>query len=386
MKGTIFVILLAAMVVSGLVAACASAPPAQIAAVTTTPPPAAAQKSGWEARWNNVIQEAKKEKGALIYMAPSPATQKALTETFKQKFDLDLEFVIGRGAVIAEKIFAERRAGLYLGDVVFQGSTVQILVFKPQNVLEKLDPYLILPEVTNEKVWLGERFPYLDRDHQIIYFFAGMRNYVSRNTDLVKADEVKSMNDLLNPKWKGQMVMFDPTIAGSGSGWFALVYGLFGQDKGDQYMKEFIKQEPMITRDDRVLVEGLARGKYKMGVGTIDTLFAEFKRNGAPVDMIRMIEGNFLAPSMGDVSILKNAPHPYAATLFFNWLLTKEGQTLVSKAAGVPSARMDVPTTGIDPYNVLPKGEKFYFESEDDVLAKDDLMVRARGIFAPLLK
>ena len=347
---------------------------------------AAKNKQAWEERWNQVVLEGKKEKTVTIYMAPSPDFQRAITQAFKQKYDIDLNFIVGRGAALAEKIFAERRAGLYLGDVVIQGNTVQLLIFKPADVLQKLEPYLILPDAANPKVWLGEKLPFLDKDRTIMYFFAGLRNYVARNTELVNEAELKSLNDLLNPKWKGQIVLFDPRIPGSGSGWFSLVYGLLGPEKGAQYMRQFIKQEPVISRDDRVIVEGLARGKYKVAVGFVEGLFNQFKRNGAPIDMVRTAEGNFLAPSMGDVSILKNAPHPNASTVFFNWLLTREGQTTAAKSAGTPSARNDVPLTGIEPSCVLPPGEKFYLESEEDVLAKNELMARAKEIFGPLMK
>lgn len=349
-------------------------------------PAAVAGPGGWEERWNKVVADAKKEKGALIYMAPSPEAQRAITSAFKQKFDLDLEFIVGRGAVIAEKIFAERRAGLYLGDVVVQGNTVQLLIFKPQGVLEPIEPLLILPEIKDPKVWLGGNMPFLDKDRSIMYFFASMRNYIARNSQAVAVGEVKTLADLLQPKWKGQIILFDPTIPGSGSGWFALVYGLLGREKGADYMRQFVKQEPVITRDDRVLVEGLARGKYKLGVGYLEGLFREFKGAGASIEIVRTVEGNFLAPGMGDVSILKNSPHPNTGIVFLNWLLTKEAQTLFAKTSGNPSARVDVPTAGLDLANVLPPGEKFYLESEEDVLAKDELMLRAKEIFAPLMK
>ncbi|MBI4332330.1 MAG: extracellular solute-binding protein [Chloroflexi bacterium] len=382
----IVTMILALATLSGITAGCAPGSPVTPQPTATTPPRVVSPRTGWEERWEKTLLAAKKEKSALVYMAPSPETQRALTETFKQKFDIDLEFIIGRGAVLGERIFAERRAGLFLGDVVIQGNTVQLLTFKPKDVQEKLEPLLILPEIADPNVWLGGRFPFLDRDRTIIYFFASMRNYVGRNTELVKDGEVKSINDLLQPRWKGQIIMFDPTIPGSGSGWYSLVYGISGKEKGADYMRQFVKQEPVITRDDRMIVEGLARGKYKLGIGLLEGLFTEFRRNGAPIEWVRTMEGNFLAPSMGDISILKNAPHPNAATVLLNWLLTREGQTIVSRASGTPSARTDVPTAGLDPAGVLPPGEKFYLETEEDVLLKDELMARAREIFAPLLK
>lgn len=347
----------------------------------------AASPQKGQLNWDSVVAAAKKEKTALVYIGSTGSVlRQPLTDAFKQKYDIDLQFVVGRGAAIAEKIFQERNAGLYLGDAVFQGSTVQLLIFKPQNALIPLDSLLINPEIVNPKVWLGERFPYLDKDHTVIYFFAIRQNYMARNTSLVGEREVKSFNDLLQPKWKGQMIIHDPTMAGSGSGWYSWVHSLIGKEKTNEFMRQIVKLEPMITRDDRLLIEGIARGKYKFAFGYSEAPFISFKRSGAPIDIMKTTDVNYVSSGGGDISLLKNAPHPNAAIVFMNWLLTREAQTIISKATGLPSARTDVPTTGLEQGNVLTQGEKFYLELEDDILAKDKLMVEAKDIFAPLLK
>ena len=124
--------------------------------------PASTFKPIREQGWDEIIAAAKKEGTVLIYFAPNPTIQKNLADAFKQKYGIALEFITGRGAALSEKIFSERRAGLYLGDLIIQGYTAQF-IFKPQNVLQPLDNLLVLPEVTNANNWADNRFPFLDR-------------------------------------------------------------------------------------------------------------------------------------------------------------------------------------------------------------------------------
>ena len=351
-----------------------------------TGPPGSA-RPGWEQRWNEIVLAAKKEGAVLIYFAPNPTIQKNLGEAFKQEYGINLEFVAGRGAAISEKIFSERRAGLYLGDVIIQGYTAQF-IFKPQNVLQPLDPLLVLPEVTDPKNWMDGASPFLDEDHTIVSFIRSVEHVVMRNTELVKEGELKSYYDLLLPRWQGHIVMGDPTIAGVAQSWFLLMLErILGMEKGADYMRQLVKQEPVITREDRVGVEGVARGKYSLAVGLHPPTVAEFRRMGAPVEPVRMKEGTPTTSSMGTVSVLTKNAHPNATIVFLNWLLTKEGQTVFSQSLKMPSARIDVPTTGLDPYYIRQPGEKIFSNYEAELAQlKGKMAPMTKEIFAPLLK
>ncbi len=345
--------------------------------------PSGSAKPGWEQPWNEIVKAAKKEGSVLIYFAPNPTIQKNLGEAFKQKYGINLEFVAGRGAAISEKIFSERRAGLFLGDVIIQGYTAQF-IFKPQNVLQPLDPLLVLPEVTDTKNWMDGASPFLDADHTIISFIRSVEHVVMRNTALVKEGDLTSYYDLLLPRWQGRMVMGDPTIEGVAQSWFLLMLErILGMD----FMRQLVKQEPVITREDRVGIEGVAREKYLLAIGLHPPTVAEFRRLGAPVEPVRMKEGTPTTSSMGTVSVLSKNAHPNATMVFLNWLLTKEGQTVFSQSLKMPSARIDVPTTGLDPYYIRQPGEKI-FSNYEAALAqlKGKMAPLAKEIFAPLLK
>ena len=94
-------------------------------------------------------------------------------------------------------------------------------------------------------------------------------------------------------------------------------------------------------------------------------------------------EGIHVTSSDGSIALFKNAPHPNAAKLFLNWLLTKEGQTFYTQAYGQPSARLDVPTDGILPETIPQPGVKYIMgDDEEFILRQPQQMEKAKAIFS----
>lgn len=364
----------------------ASEAPAKPPEVPKAPVSATAQ--GWEAEWATVLAAAKKEGEVTgIYTQWEPGARVALIEAFKQKFGIDLEFSpVGKGTEATVKLTAERRAGLYMSDVIGLGGTTTLLEMKPAGLLAPIEPMLILPEVKDPKNWMAERV-FLDQGKYVIGFSATYNPYLDRNTDLVKEGDIKSYNDLLDPRWKGKIVMGDPTVSGSGNSWTRLVVSIWGMDKAKDFMRQLAKQEPMISRNLQVSAEWLARGKYPVGLALHSPALAVFQNAGLPVARIRVIEGGSITASGSCLSLPGGTiPHPNAAKIFINWVLTKEGQTLFAKHINRPSARVDVPAP--EGYNgIVPlPGDPIRVEDEQSIMGGGALMELSKEIFGPLLK
>src|ERR1035437_9894449 len=133
--------------------------------------------------------------------------------------------------------------------------------------------------------------------------------------------------DLLQPKWKGKLVMHDLTITGSANSWgvFMIKDVLGSQEKFRQYLKELSKNEPFITRDPRIVVETVARGKYAVAIGSNPENVVDFLEAGSPIAVLTADEGAMITGGSGSYSVPKKTAHPNAAVLFLNWLLSKEG-------------------------------------------------------------
>lgn len=345
--------------------------------------PKAVVKEAWEVEWEKVMEAAKKEGGLVLFTTAGAEVRSALVVAFKARYGLQLEAVGARGGEITQKIMSERRAGLYLGDVYVGGTTTPTTELKPVGALDPLEPALILPDVTDPKVWWEGKLPWVDRDHYLLSITLYPSTTYAINTNLVKAEELKSYRDLLNPKWKGKMVMNDPSIPGSANRWF----GGVSQSMGLDFMRELAKQEPLIIRDQRLQVEWLAHGKYLVAVAPDTAPMASFKEAGAPVSYITPVEGSIMTSGHGNVSLVNKAPRPNASRVFINWLLTKEGQAVFSRATQNPSTRVDVSEEYVDPAKRRVPGVKYYnSENEEFLLAGPDRMKVAREIFGHLIK
>ena len=156
---------------------------------------------------------------------------------------------------------------------------------------------------------------------------------------------------------------------------------------GLDYLRDLEKQKPVFTRDDRLLIEWVSRGKYPLALGAKPESITEFMRAGAPIRHLSVAEGTYLTGAGGGLAVFNNAPHPNAAALFANWLLSKEGQTVASKAWGVQSARKDVPTDFLEPTTVRQPGVKYYSLIGEGIDAKKrEYMKLATEIWGHLLK
>lgn len=349
--------------------------------------PVASPGEPWEIEWRKVLGEARREGKVVVSIGGiSPEARNALKEQFKKDYDLDLEMVVGRGPELAERILRENRAGLYTSDIYISGITTILLSMKPAKMLLPMESLLILPEVKNPSAWYKGVLPFVDKDKLIFAFSAYSSAGLNINTDHVKAEEVRSLTDVLSPKWKEKIVMEDPTIPGQGWSWFA-AYGVHVM--GLDYMRELVKQKPFLSRDQRQIVEWLAQGKYPIALGGFPDMIVVFQKAGSPIEMLTPQEGGYLTSGFGNIAVLSNVPHPAAAQVFLNWLLSKKGQIVFNTVVGYQSAREDGPVEHLANFGRKPRqyGEKNFDSTTEEFNARvPKHLEMAREIFGPILR
>jgi iron(III) transport system substrate-binding protein len=200
--------------------------------------------------------------------------------------------------------------------------------------------------VVEDKAWYGG-FESRWADSTTSHVFRHMLNVTRSlwvNTDLIKEDEIKTIDDLLDPRWKGKIVTSDVT-----QGYIYTPFTLIREEKGDEWLKRFfVDQQPQMIRDRRQAVEVLVRGGAPIGFGLHPYVMKDFKNQGL-ANHIKNPEVSGAAYSGGDIlAVFNRAPHPNAAKLFVNWLLTRDGQIAWSSKNEVNSARTDVPVVDVD--------------------------------------
>ena len=338
--------------------------------------------------WEKDLQAAKGEGNVIVYTTANPSTKQAISKVMQDRYGITVDFLGGRGEELIQRIMTENRAGLYLGDVLLMGMGGPVLrtTLKPIGAVANLDSTLILPEVTDPSRWRGGKLPFLDKEHQIIGFVSQTGGIVMVNTESGNPKDTKSYHDLLNPRWKGKIIMDDPTVIGAGRFWANLMLMLFGPQKGKDYLQQIAKQDLIVLRDKRLVVDWVARNKYPMAIGADAQTYSEFRANGAPISALQFNEGSGGTASGGCIAMLKRAAHPNAAKVFINWLLTMEGQTIFQKAAGAPSARLDVDMAGIDPGFIPQEGKRLIPSTGEEWYASEATNGEIiKRIFQPLM-
>lgn len=366
------------------IASCASAttPAGKSGSITFTPLPKSIED--WQIKWDKVLEGAKKEGKVAVYSAATGQIRDALIKAFTARYSIPVEYLAAKGPEIAAKLEAERRAGLYIPDVIIGASSPAINTLKPAGFFDPMEPVLILPEVTDPKLWWDKTFPWVDKDHYFVGFMAYVRVPLAINAGLVKAEEIGSYKDLLAPKWKGKLAMHDPTIAGSGQAFVGMMTDYI--IKGD-FLRQLASQEPFISRDHRLLAEWVARGKYPIGIAIEAEGIEQLRSAGANLQYVLPVEGTQINMGTGFLARPKNAPHPSASALFINWLLSKEGQIAFTDVARTQSARDDLSTSNLDAITVRQPGVKYYNSNTEEFWLKGPKYIdTGKEIFGPLIK
>jgi iron(III) transport system substrate-binding protein len=345
-------------------------------------PAALAQSPDWKKSWDETLAAAKKEGKVVVSGPPSQELRQALPPAFKQRFGITLEYLGGRSAETATRLRAERQAGVQTIDVMIAGIQTMATILYREKMLEPIRPVLILPEVVDGSKWKKGKLWFSDPDDQYIL---RLSNTVSVtffiNTQEIKRGTLRSVQDLLDPKWKGKISIQDPTIPGSGSNQAAHLYVQFGED----YVRRlYVDQKPMISRDTRQLTDGLARGAYPITNGAEDAQVEELIKEGMPIarlDTLIDLPGEVSA-GFGQVALLNQTPHPNAAKIFVNWLASKEGSEIFAHSMGVVPTRSDI-DEGFLPPEIIPRPGVKYFDTYDwefTVTTKENIRLRMKEL------
>lgn len=281
---------------------------------------------------DDLVSAAKNEGELSIYLSTNLPDTTAILQLFKQKYPfIKVTYFRTQNDKLLNRILMEDRAGKFNADVVII-SSLEVRVLIQKKLLQKY--------VSPESQYYNTGFINKEGYWTSLYSIPRVTMY---NTKLVKPNEVpKTYEDLLNPRWKGNISMTDSEIL-----WFAGFLSFHGEEKGLDYMKKLSAQKPKFRTSGTIICQLVAAGEFPIGL--VFSQHAEaLMSKGAPVDWVRTMEP--IVTGMKPISLTSKALHPNAGKLFINFALSKECQDLVG-SLGRPSARSDTS---------LYKGIKFY--------------------------
>jgi iron(III) transport system substrate-binding protein len=269
------------------------------------------------------IKEKAETEGKLMFYATFNATDsKTLIDGFKQLYPkIDAVFYRSSDSAMMERIVTESRAGQNLWDVVVTTS------FYGHNLKKR---GLLAAYDSPERKFYRDGY----KDPQALWT-STYTNYAAfgyNTRGVPKSSVPRSFNDLLKPEWKGQIGMESRPYE-----WFGTMVKAMGEEKGLPYMRELAKQTQL--RAGRTLLAQLvAAGEFKGALSAYSQTFEVLKPSGAPVDWVYL---NPVFANIHPTGVAAKAPHPNAARLFVDFVLSKRGQELIRGMNRIPD-RIDV--------------------------------------------
>lgn len=297
--------------------------------------PAAKQK------WDATLAAAKKE-GKLVVSGPSGKLWQTLLETFQKDYpEIKIQVTSFAGRDFWPRAMKEREVGRYLWDLRVGGTETQIYKLIEEGGLADVRPMFLLPEVADENNWYGGfNGMFLDSGKKYVPSFCAYDSpFVNYNTDVIKPGELKEFTDILDPKWRGKMVMADPR-----GGSTIIQMGAILKTYGPDFVRKMIvDQKPVITQNTRQLVTWFAQGQYPIGMGIPNAEVVRLQESGVKVNLAALTGLKTWSVGVCGLQVLEPRPNPNATTVFVNWILTKNMQEKIMKAVELNSRRKGVP-------------------------------------------
>ncbi|HET7006779.1 MAG TPA: extracellular solute-binding protein [Candidatus Binatia bacterium] len=262
--------------------------------------------------------------GKLVFYAAFNATDtKTLTDGFQKLYPkIDATFYRATDAQLMERILTEYRAGKSLVDVVMSTS------FYGHNLKKR---GMLAAYDSPERKFYRDGYKDPQATWTSIYTNYSAFGFNTRNVP--RASIPKTHQDLLKAEWKGNI-----GIDSRAYEWFGTMLKAMGEEKGLGFMRELAKQVGL--RNGRtILAQLVAAGEFKGALSAYSQTFEQMKPAGAPVDWIYL---NPVFANIHPVGISAKAPHPNAAKLFIDFVLSKRGQELVRGMNRIPD-RTDTP-------------------------------------------
>ena len=322
-----------------LLAACGGVAPA-----VSPPAPTSAAPATTSSQLDAVVSAAGKE-GKIVLSGPPSAVWRTALTSFEQDYpSIKIEYTGTTSRDFWPRVTQEQKAGQYLWDLRVGGPDPSVFAARDQGILAPIKPLLVIPEATDESQWVGAAQGLLWADSGKEYlrnFLAYGSSQILVNRDLASADAFSSGKQLIDPKWKGKIVLQDPR-GGSGLGAVTTIMVAYGED----FLRNLLTNQALtVTADNRQEAEWLVRGNDVIGIGNVSDEIASFAQQGLKANVVPIEDAPpSLSIGFGSTQLLKNAPHPNATKVFVNWLMTKKAQSAIVK--GVPavnSLRLDVP-------------------------------------------
>jgi iron(III) transport system substrate-binding protein len=261
---------------------------------------------------------AKKEGSLTLYMNIPQAYSNLFVQPFEKKYGIKVNIWRARSELTLKRTIDEARAGKSSVDVI-DSISPPMEALRREKLLEKIDSPIH-----------KELQPYAIPKH---HEWVSMREIVfvqAYNTNKIKKEDLpKTYQDLLGPKWKGNV-----GIESGDQEWVSSVINDMGKEKGLKYFRDLANNGLTLVTGHPVLINSVISGEVSLGLTVYNYDAFHWKEQKAPVDWFAIEPAVTISDG---IAVAKNAPHPHAALLFYEYMLGPEAQGILAKLGFVPT-------------------------------------------------
>lgn len=315
-------------------------------------------------RQQRLVAGAKREGVVVLYTSLNTQDSGPLTAAFEKAYGVKTQIWRAASERVVQRAVAEARAGRVGFDVIETNSPEMEALYREGLLDEFRSP--TFPELA------PAAFP----PHR--HYVATRFNFftIGYNTRLIKPEEVpNAYSDLLHPRFVGRLGLEAGDID-----WFGAMVKSMGEQKGLAFFRGLAAAKPVMRTGHTLVGQLVASGEIPLAPNIYNHNAERLLVRGAP------IKWKALPPTFGranSVGVVRRAPHPHGAMLFTDFILSRQGQTVLKERNRVPSSRSvdsslnDFPFTTIDPIITLDEEAK-WSKLWSDLFLKGQAVVKER--------
>ena len=298
-------------------------------------------------RQQRLVERAKDERELVLYTSLTVDDMSVLNEAFERKYGIKVKMWRAAADKVLQRVVTEARGARFDVDVVELSAPALESLAREQLLAVVRSPNhadLLPAALPAHRKWVGSRFN----------VFA-----LAYNTRLVTKNELpKTYTDLLDPRWKGRL-----GIESADDDWFAEIVRAMGEEQGLSFFRKLVSTNGLSVRKGHTLLTNMvASGEVPLALTVYNFTAEQVKQKGAPIEWFVL---NPVVARANGVAVALRAPHPHAAMLYYDFMISDEGQRILIQRGFVPaSRRVDTPLNRmplriVDPALVLDESARW---------------------------
>ena len=271
-----------------------------------------------------LVEAAKKEGKLVVYGSLESGIMDEMEKAFTRKYGIPVDYFRAASNKTLDRVLTEARAGRTLSDVVVTNRGPMLLL-KKENIFARY----VSPESENFPAELRDPDGVLSPVYRLV--IVG----ILYNTKLVKPEEApKSLDELLEPRWRGKWVMPDPSRHFTTTVWLRNLEEIYGRD-WMAFVKRMAEAKPVLVESFIPSAQKVISGEALAGITYLKYVHI-FGKDGAPLDYVRLPK---MLADGHHVGIQAKAPHPNAARLFQDFFISHEGMEIMAREGEFVTAK-----------------------------------------------